>query len=151
MWDLRVGSLDVYYLREHGKNPMVVSTVEEVDALIDRVRAESPPAAPILMYVHLSGEPAAQGLDVGISSDCGIIRYAGREWPEGVLSTGENPDDHTERPYCYMDNWTGLPAGAEVSLDVIRQAVKEFLATDGARPTCVRWQPNPLWQDLLDD
>ncbi|MBB4968139.1 Imm1 family immunity protein [Saccharothrix violaceirubra] len=66
-----MGSLDVHYLYEHGDTPGTVSTVDEVDALIDRVRAESPPAAPILMEVHRSGDPYAQGLDVGIEVDRG--------------------------------------------------------------------------------
>lgn len=141
-----MGPLDVYYLSTQ-EYPVVVSTVEEVDALIDRVRAESPPAAPILMDVHLSGDPYSQGLDVGISTDCGVIRYSGREWPEGVVSTGEHAADQTERPYFYMGHWREFTASAEVPLDVIKQAVKEFLMTDGARPTCIRWQPDPLFLD----
>ena len=138
-----MGSLDVYYMLEHDKNPVVVSTAEEVDALIYRVRAESPPTAPILMEVHLSGDPYSQGMDVGISDDHGVIRYSGRAWPEGVISTGENTADHTERPYFYMGSWREFPTSAEVPLDLIREAVKEFLTTDGARSTCIQWQPGP--------
>jgi hypothetical protein len=145
-----VGSLDVYYLPEQD-SPIVVSTMEEVDALIDRVRAESPSAAPILMDVHLSGNPAPQGLDVGISTDCGVIRYSGRDWPRGVMSTGEKRTDQTERPYFYMGHWRKFTASAEIPLDVIREAVKEFLVTDGARPTCVQWQPYPLRSKRPDD
>jgi hypothetical protein len=138
-----MGSLDVYYLFEHDDNPVVLSTVDEVDALIDRVRAESPQAAPILMDVHMSGEPYAQGLDVGIADDHGVIRYSGREWPRGVVSTGDGPADGEAHPYFYMGHWREFPANAEIPLEVIRQAVKEFMESDGARPTCVRWQPAP--------
>jgi hypothetical protein len=42
-----VGALDVYYLHEHGDDPIVVSTEADVDALIDRVRRESPVTAPM--------------------------------------------------------------------------------------------------------
>ena len=43
--------------------------------------------------------------------------------------------------YCYMGNDRGFPIDSLISLDLVRQATKEFLATGGQRPTCVRWQP----------
>lgn len=138
-----MGSLDVYYMFEHDENPVAVSTTGGVDELISHVRTESPDAAPILMEVHLSGGPYSQGLEIGISNDHGVIRYSGREWPEGVISAGENTTDHTERSYFYMGSWRGFPASAEIPLCLIREAVKEFLTTDGARPTCVQWQAEP--------
>jgi immunity protein Imm1 of predicted polymorphic toxin system len=136
-----VGSLAVYYLFEHDESPVVAARAADVDALIDRVRSESPKEAPILMDVHLSGDPCAQGLDVGVSGDRGVVRYSGREWPRGVVSTGDETSDGEERSYFYMGHWRGFPASSEISLDLVRAAVKEFMATDGARPTCVRWQP----------
>jgi hypothetical protein len=35
-----------------------------------------------------------------------------------------------------------FPIDSEVPIDLIRQAVKEFLAS-GGRPSCVRWQRHP--------
>lgn len=136
-----MGSLDVYYLFEHDERPVVVTTADEVDALIDRVRSESPQQAPILMDVHLSGDPYSQGLDVGVSDDRGVVRYSGRDWPRGTVSTSGKISDGEERPYFYMGHCREFPANAEVSLNLIRAAVKEFLATGGARPTCIHWQP----------
>lgn len=136
-----MGSPDVYYLFEHDESPIVVTTAEEVDALITRVRADSPPQAPILMDVHLSGDPYAQGLDVGISDDRGVVRYSGRDWPHGVVSTNDRePSDGEEQSYFYMGHWRGFPANSEIALDVVRAAVKEFLATGGARPESIRRQ-----------
>lgn len=136
-----MGSLDVYYLFEHDENPVVVTTADEVDALIDRVRSESPPEAPILMDVHLSGDPYAQGLDVGVSGDRGVVRYSGRDWPRGVFGvTEEECCDGEERSYFYMGHCRGFPASSEIPLDLVRAAVKEFMEVDGARPKCIRWQ-----------
>jgi hypothetical protein len=135
-----VAALDVYYARGHGDDPVTVATVDGVDALIDQVRAESPEGAPILMEVHISGDPYSQGLDVGVDGDRGVLRYSGREWPEGVYSTGTGPADGEPLRYFYMDVDTEFPANADVPLATVRQAVREFLATNGARPTNVAWQ-----------
>ena len=136
-----MGSLDAYYLFEHDDNPVVVTTDDEVDALIDRVRSESPPNAPILMDVHLSGDPYEQGLDVGVSGNRGVVRYSGRDWPLGVCSSNEEESsDGEDRSYFYMGHWRGFPSNSEIPLDLVRAAVKEFMATNGARPECVRWR-----------
>jgi hypothetical protein len=133
----------VYYLFEHDDSPVVITTAEEVDTLIDRVRAESPGQAPILMDVHMSGDPYSQGMDVGVSNDRGVIRYSGRDWPGGVVSTGNGSANGAELSYFYMGHWRGLPANSEIPLDLVRKAMKEFMTTDGARPTSLRWQPEP--------
>ncbi|MCP2260675.1 Immunity protein Imm1 [Streptoalloteichus tenebrarius] len=138
-----MGSLDVYYLFEHDESPVVVATAEDVDALIDRVRSESPREAPILMDVHLSGDPYTQGLDVGVSDGRGVVRYAGRDWPRGVVSVNEQSSGDEEVAYFYMGHWRGFPANAEIPLELVRAAVKEFMESGGARPTCIRWQPEP--------
>ena len=138
-----MGSLDVYYLFEHDDSPVVVTTAEEVDTLIDRVRAESPEQAPILMDVHMSGDPYSQGMDVGVSDDHGVIRYSGRDWPGGVVSTGDGSANGAELSYFYLGHWRGFPANSEIPLDLVRKAIKEFMTTDGARPPSLRWQPEP--------
>jgi hypothetical protein len=135
-----VVALAVYYARGHGEDPVTITTGDEVDALIDRVRAQSPAKAPILMEVHIAGDPYAQGLDVGINGDRGVLRYGGREWPEGVFSFGGDQADETPLLYFYMDADTEFPRTAEVPLAVVRQAVRDFLATGGALPSGVTWR-----------
>jgi hypothetical protein len=135
-----VVALDVYYARGHGDKPVTVTTVDAVDVLIDSVRVESLEQAPILMEVHISGDPYSQGLDAGINGDRGVLRYSGRDWPEGVYSAGSGPAQGEPLQYFYMDTYTEFPPNADLPLAMVRQAVREFLVTLGARPSCVEWQ-----------
>ncbi|SDC51258.1 Imm1 family immunity protein [Actinokineospora iranica] len=133
--------LEVYYAHEHEDDPIVVTTEAEVDALIDRVKAESPSDAPILMQIH-PADGSKQEFAVGIRGDVGVLYFTGREWPHGVYSVGEGAYTHDELAYFFADQWTGFPSNAEIPLDDIRRAFKEHLVTDGARPTNIRWQDN---------
>ncbi|HEX5404073.1 MAG TPA: Imm1 family immunity protein [Pseudonocardiaceae bacterium] len=133
-------ALAAYYARGHGDDPVLVATADEVDQLIDRVRAESPERAPILIEVHIAGDPYAQGLDVGNNGKRGVLRYSGREWPDGVYSFGGDSADPAPLQYFYMDTDTEFPATAEVPLAIVRQAVLDFLATGGALPSGVTWR-----------
>ncbi|MFD2417651.1 Imm1 family immunity protein [Amycolatopsis pigmentata] len=136
-----MATLAVYYAQGHGDAPVTISTPDEVDALIDRVRRESPGHAPMLLEAHIAGDPYAQGLDVGVRGDRGVLRYSGRDWPEGVYSTGDGPSEGEPLVYYFMDNYTEFPPNAEVPLAVVRQAIRDFLATGGERSARVEWQP----------
>ncbi|MGH3861811.1 Imm1 family immunity protein [Actinokineospora sp.] len=129
----------MHYDRAHASSPIRVDTEPQIDDLIDRLRVESPAQAPLLMQVVLAVDPYTQGLDVGIKRDRGVLRYSGREWFEGVYSVGELPAEEPPT-YFFMDTDTEFPANSELSIDIIRMAVKEFMETDGARPTCLDWQ-----------
>jgi Immunity protein Imm1 len=137
-------ALEVWY---RGQNePVTATSPEDVDALIERVRTGLPTGRRIIMDVHLTGDPWSQGLDVGIRADpaghVGVLRYSGREWSEGVYSTcgnGQSPAVGDEGKLWYDDS--PFPPDAEIPLDEVREAVREFLATGGARPRCVTWQP----------
>ena len=136
-----MGAVSVYYADEHDDQPVTVTTPDEVDALIDRVRDESPEQAPILMQLYIADDVYAQELSAGIRGDRGVLRYSGRNWPEGVYSTGDGPIGPEPLAYFYMDNHTEFPPNAEVPLATVRQAVRDFLTTSGDRPSGVDWQP----------
>nr|WP_054049083.1 Imm1 family immunity protein [Alloactinosynnema sp. L-07] len=133
----------MYYSRSHSSAPIRVQTEDEVDALVDQVREESPAAAPVLMQCYISDDIHSQELSVGVVDTRGVIRYAGEDASDGVYSTGVGSSDGEPLAYFYMDTWTGFPANSEVSLDVVRPALKQYLLTDGARPTGVSWQYGP--------
>ena len=137
-----MGSLDVYYAPEHGERPVKVETPEQVDALIDRLRAESSDDVPILMQLYVSDDIHGQELSAGVRGNRGVLRYAGRDWFEGVYSVGGAPVCDDAVLYFYMGNDTEFPSDAEIDLDAVRNGVKEYLATDGARPHGVVWRPD---------
>jgi immunity protein Imm1 of predicted polymorphic toxin system len=112
-----------------------------VNALIDRVRVESPEKAPILMQLYVADDVYGQELSAGIRGDRGVLRYGGDDWPEGVYSTGDGPAGAEPLAYFYMDTYTEFPSNAEVPLTVVRQAILDFLDTNGERPAGVEWQP----------
>ncbi|MEV5754954.1 Imm1 family immunity protein [Actinoallomurus sp. NPDC052308] len=137
-------SLDIWY---RGQNePVTAASADDVDALIERIRTGLPTGRRIIMDVHLTGDPWSQGLDVGIradpAGDVGVLRYSGREWRDGVYSTsqhGPSPAVGDEGKLWYDDS--PFPADAELPIDTIREAVREFMTTGGARPQCITWQP----------
>lgn len=47
--------------------------------------------------------------------------------------------------YHIAGNPTEFPDRSEVSVELIRQAVKEFVMSGGQRPTCVQWQVPEIW------
>ncbi|MBB5960061.1 hypothetical protein FHS29_006683 [Saccharothrix tamanrassetensis] len=116
--------------------------MDEVDALVNRVLATSSEEAPVLMQLYVASDVHTQELSAGVVGDRGVLRYAGRDWFEGVCSLGEGRGGGEPLLYFYMDSDTEFPSNAEVPLDVVRQAIKDYLVADGARPTCVSWQPD---------
>jgi hypothetical protein len=45
--------------------------------------------------------------------------------------------------FAYFGTGHDWPAGSEVPLDVVREALAELLVRPGRRPVCVTWQ---VWQ-----
>ncbi|PRY43929.1 Imm1 family immunity protein [Umezawaea tangerina] len=135
-----MGSLNAYYARDHAAEPVTLSTSADVAAFVERLRARSLETGPLLAQVYLTDDVHAQELSAGVDGDRGVLRYAGREWFEGVYSLGDEAGSDEALVYYYMDNDTEFPPNSQVSVDVVRRAVEEYLRTNGERPTGVRWQ-----------
>ncbi|HVK21644.1 MAG TPA: Imm1 family immunity protein [Actinokineospora sp.] len=82
---------------------------------------------------------------VGVNPErgVGVVRYSGgdpipgddaEEWfsARGQAVTGTVV-------YTYFGTGHDFPADAEVSVDLVKEAMGELLARDGKRPTCVTW------------
>ena len=119
----------------HPGDPTIrIGTTEELDALIDRVRAETREhRCPASIQMKIVGNERDPVLEVGLGQDTGYIHYladdAGRTLGDG------DPEATVE--YVYMGNLGEVPADSEVPIDLVRHGLHEFLAT-GRRPSVVR-------------
>ncbi len=124
---------------------MVISTPEQIDELIDALLAESFDNTVAALYVRerpktAKGRPDHE-LRIGVDPErkLGSVRYAGTvDQQRGAWYIGGQPVQHDEVYYEYMGDPQEFPTDAEVSLDVVREAVKELLAT-GERPQSAEW------------
>lgn len=133
---------DAYYLMEHDEHPVILSSAEDVDALVDALLAGT--LTNSVAAVYLNERPTLEGgfpdheLRIAIFADSkvGSIRYT-----QGMSSwyLKGHSSERDEVAYCYMNNREGFPADSETDPDTIRQAAREFLALGGERPHTGEW------------
>lgn len=137
------------YLQEHGKEPVMLTTDEDVDALIDALLTG--PAYNNMAQLHSlerpllpSGYPDHELL-VGVNRDLpvGVLAFMDAEY--GNLVTLNPSEGRGEVSYSISGQATEFPDRSEVPIDLIRKAVKEFLFSGGKRPECVQWQVPEVW------
>lgn len=137
-------SAKVYYKHGHGKNPVIVRSDADIDALVDALLAESffNSMATLCVAeraVNAAGFPGHEfGIAVDNESGLGGLWYSGNGGSWFSLGVRSERD---EVFYYYMGHDRGFPIDSEIPVDLVRQAAKEFLASGGERPTCVQWQP----------
>ncbi|MFI6030716.1 Imm1 family immunity protein [Amycolatopsis magusensis] len=132
-----MGALTAYYDYQHGEQPVEIASSADVDALIDRLRAEAD--WPVLVQLYLQEDVHGQELSIGIDGDRGVVRYSGPDAFEGTYSKGDGPGDGDPLTYFYMGSDTPFPPNAEIPLDRVRNAAIEFL-NNGERPRTLEWQ-----------
>ncbi|WP_424183283.1 Imm1 family immunity protein [Actinokineospora sp. G85] len=124
-----------------GEPTIKVRTAAELDALIDRIRAETRDhRCPASIQMKVLANERDPVLEVGLGQDKGYIHYLADDFGRTV---GDGDPDATVE-YVYMSNLGEVPADSEVSIDVVRQGLHEFLAT-GTRPSVVREGAMPRW------
>ena len=145
---MTLGRAEVYYEGAHADKPLVIETGEDVDALIDVLLA-NPPHRNLAEVHSLERGPLPSGwpdheLLVGVDTKRGM----------GVLEFGDASGNHVSMgsdeggsplKYCIDGNPTEFPDWAEIPVELVRQAVKEFLGSRGRRPTCVEWRIPEIW------
>ena len=82
------------------------------------------------------------GVDAG--RKVGALKYIDEHG--GWASLAQDDPEPRSSFYCLVGNETEFPPGADISLDLVRQAIKEFLATGGERPGCVAWKEDTTLQ-----
>lgn len=128
--------LTVYAIYTQDEEPVAIATVAELDAVLDRVAAEADLDAPRL--VALDMPERQRSLMVGLRGDVGVLNFV--DFNGGGASASKGDTNGMATPaYFYCEEWTGIPDDAEIPVELVRQAAREFLAT-GERPGCVGWQ-----------
>lgn len=139
-------TVEAYFRHGHGEHPVLVSTDDEMDALVDQLLAEPFENSIAACYsldrpFNAAGVPDHElYLAVNAKAGVGSLSYTG----ERVWYSQGTPSNRDEVFYCYMGNDTDFPHDSEVSIGLLRQAAKEFLTNGGNRPTCVTWQADPF-------
>lgn len=114
---------------------VVLTTEQEVDEFLDRVRTEADPPQ-LMAYVSIQGDTYGQLLQIGVHGDRGWLGYG--KGPDAWWSRGSDADGDVFY-YFQRTQTVEVPASAEIPYDAVRAAVKEFLTTGGERPTNVEW------------
>lgn len=135
---------------KNGEGPVLIDTPDDVDALIDAVLAEPFENSVIALYstarpLMESGVPDHE-LRIAIYAEGKVsgIRYAGDDGKdEGSWYVPGGVSEREEAFYYYQGHDQGWPHDSEVSIEQARQAVREFVEQDGARPSGFEWAEWP--------
>lgn len=144
-------SLNAYYKHEHGDNPVVISTMDEVDALLDALLQEPLEENSIAALYIRERTPLASGfpdheLRVAVNAEgkVGGLRYTGSDGTnDGTWYAKGAPSQRDDVWYCYMGHDEDYPTGSELPIEDIRTAAKEFLEGGGERPSSPTWRDWP--------
>lgn len=135
--------------QEHAENPMMIHGPEEADFLIDSL-LESPVSHNLAQVHSLDRDPMPSGypdheLMVGVDKGLkvGVISFMDAEY--GNIATLGSPEGRVDVAYSINGAFTEFPKHSEIPLDLLRQAVKEFVSSGGKRPSCVQWQVIDCW------
>ncbi|MFI8093939.1 Imm1 family immunity protein [Streptomyces sp. NPDC086080] len=136
-----------YYRSEHGDNPALIQSPSDVDDLIDVLVASGP--SENLASLHSLARPLMPAgvpdheLLVGVDGQVrrGVLAFM----DEGNWVSLDPSTKRGESTYSIMGNSTEFPSRSEIPLNLVRQAVKEFLLSGGQRPQCVEWQEPEFW------
>jgi len=135
---------------KNSEGPTLLNTPDDVDALVDAVLAESFENSITTLYstarpLMESGVPDHE-LRIALYAEAkvGGIRYAGDDGTsEGSWYVPGQVSQREEVFYYYQGHDHGWPQDSEVSIDDVRRAVKEFVESEGSRPTTVEWKAWP--------
>jgi hypothetical protein len=123
----------------------IASTEDEAAKVLDEMREYSREWCATAAQVGHTDDDWAQGpvLLIGVNDDIGFVTYGGGDGGP-VTSYGSDVGGAVTYSYKFTPN-ADLPASVEIPFETVKQAVIEFLVSEGGRPPCVpAWQPDPL-------
>jgi hypothetical protein len=134
--------VEAYFRHEHDDDPVILRNADDADRLVDALLAEPFDNSVATLYALSrpmlpSGVPDHEML-IGVNAEDGVggLRYMGG----GTWYAAGATSRHEEVYYRYTGHERDFPRDSEISIDLVRLAVKEFLATNGERPTVVGWR-----------
>nr|WP_184288507.1 Imm1 family immunity protein [Nocardiopsis algeriensis] len=148
---------EVRHRRKNGDRPDLIYSPKDVDALIDSM-LENPITSyenfrviENLAQVHSldrdlipsSGYPDHELLvGVNVDSRVGIVSFMDAD---GNFAPRGSAEGRSNVVYYAQGEPTEFPDNSEISIDLVRQAVKEFVFSGGERPSCIQWQVIDFW------
>ncbi|TDD54753.1 Imm1 family immunity protein [Saccharopolyspora elongata] len=119
--------------------PAEVTTVAELDALLDRVTADAI-EEDVPTYAEIVTADRQHILQIGLGQpDYSSLIYCDK--PADILETSKGtvpmPDDSG---FDYGGTWTDAPIDSAIPIPTARQAARTFLSSGGDRPTNLKWQ-----------
>lgn len=142
---------EAQYRYEHGEQPRLLYSVEDIDSLIDDLLE---PATGIIRENLASiyslereclpfGTPDHE-LMVGVDRELEVGLVAFSDENGNFVSRGST-DTRVDPVYFQQGHLTEFSEHSEIPIALVRQAAKEFLISSGSRPTCVQWQDLDAW------
>lgn len=123
----------------YGDELITLRGADDLDTLLDRVASDQAgrPSPPLLQISRRERGSWAI-LHVGLNSDRGVVGHTDKS---GAVISSDGTDSAGEPlTYDHMGLPHEVPANAEIPSDEVRRAARDFLLSDGARPSGVRWQ-----------
>jgi hypothetical protein len=122
---------------------MLLVTSEDVDVMIEALLAG--PAFHNMAQVHsverqkLPSGAFDHELLVGVDAhlQVGAVTFMDGS---GNYATVGNSGSREDPVFHIMGHMTEFPEESEISIELVRQAVKEFVSSGGCRPECVAWK-----------
>lgn len=138
-------ALEAWHLMGRGNDPHVIGDVEGVDELIDALLV-SPPSFSMAQVFSLARERLPSGFPdhemfvcVNPEHSVGLIAFA--DGAVGNVVTDSQSSSRGSVAYHLAGNQRLFPRESEISIDLVRRALKEFLSSGGQVPKCVSWKP----------
>jgi hypothetical protein len=139
--------VEAFFRHEHDENPVVLTSADDADGLVDALLAETFDYSVATLYAD--GRPLMAGLPdhemriaINAKSEVGGIRYAGGD-DQDVKYVPGAVSEREEMFYVYATNGEAWPKDSEVTIEQVRRAVKEFIEGNGARPASFEWREWP--------
>lgn len=126
-------SIEAWYLGGDDE-PLTIKTVADVEALANRVRAESSEhTVPALIQFEARTESGWAILQAGFRGMVGLLAYTD---PKGSYMTRRDDVSPTYTVnYDYMGHLREVAADAEVEDHLVLDGIKEFVYNGGQKPT----------------